>query len=319
MFMCLDLMKTSVRLLVMMTTACFAAAGCGAQDAPKLAPRFLTSGTGFSDYWPCFSPDGTKVLFSRRVNGNRTWKLWIVGADGTEPHLLAGDALPISATRANWSFHGNLIALTGISDSGKTSVWIIKPDGTPVEPQPAGLPEGLFYPSWYPSGDALAAMDGHTLEIKRVDLKQGTAGALTSRDRILTGMPSVSPDGNWIAFAGQLNKGQKYDQSQNGVWLLDVHSGMVHSLEPTPLQGRAPSWSPDSKKLAFESNRGNPLGRYAVFTINRDGTGLQQVTSFEWNATHPVWSPNGQELVFAALGSWLSKETKIALVTLPPG
>jgi Tol biopolymer transport system component len=210
-----------------------------------------------------------------------------------------------------------LIALTGISDSGKTRLWVIKPDGTPVEPQPGGLPEGLFYPSWYPSGDELAAMDGHALVIKRIDLQSGTAVALTSRDRVLAGMPSVSPDGNWIAFAGQLNKGQPYDQSRNSIWLLDLHTGIMHSLEPTPQQGRAPSWARDSRRLAFESNRGSPLGRYAIFVVNRDGSGLRQITRFEWNATHPVWSPDGQRLAFAALASLLSNETKIAMVTLP--
>jgi Tol biopolymer transport system component len=305
----------------MITTACLATVGCQAQNPPETVAsstrQFLTSGTGFVDYWPCFSPDGTRVLFSRRAEGDRSWQLWLVRTDGTEPHKLSHDALPVSATRPNWSVNSGLIALTGISESGKSSVWIINPDGTPKEQQPTGLPEGLFYPSWYPTGDQLAVMDGHDLVIKRVDLATATAATLTNRDRILTGMPSVSPDGKWIAFAGQLNKGQRYDQSQNSIWLLDLSNGIEHSLEPTPQQGRAPSWAPDSNRLAFESNRGSFLGRYAVFIVNRDGTGIQQITDYKLNATHPVWSPDGQKLVFAASDGWKSAESRIATVAVP--
>lgn len=160
-------------------------------------------------------------------------------------------------------------------------------------------------------------MDGHDLVIKRVDLGTGAAVTLTNRDRILTGMPTVSPDGKSIAFAGQVNKGQRYDQSQNSIWLLDLSNGIEHSLEPTPQQGRAPSWAPDSNRLAFESNRGSFLGRYAVFVVNRDGTGLQQITDYKWNATHPVWSPDGRKLAFAASNGGKSTETRIATVALP--
>jgi Tol biopolymer transport system component len=315
-------MKTLERFFLITTACLTTTVGCHARNSPEAiassTPRFLTSGVGFADYWPCFSPDGTKVLFSRHADGSRSWELWIVGADGSGPRRLTHEALPVSATRASWSVNTGLIALTGVSNSGKSSVWIIRPDGTLEERQPTGLPEGFFYPSWYPSGDELAVMDGHDLVIKRVDLARGTTVPLTNRNRIFTGMPSVSPDGKWIAFAGQLNRGRTYDQSQNSIWLLDLTNGIEHSLEPTPQQGRAPSWSPDSKRLAFESNRGSLLGRYAVFIVNSDGTGLQQITDYELNATHPVWSPDGQKLAFAARDGWLSTGTKIATIAVPP-
>jgi Tol biopolymer transport system component len=161
-------------------------------------------------------------------------------------------------------------------------------------------------------------MDGHDLVIRRIDLARGTAVALTNRERIFTGMPSVSPDGRWIAFAGQLNRGQSYDQSHNSIWLLNLNSGVEHSLEPTPGEGRTPSWSPDGKRLAFESNRGSLLGLYAVFIVNRDGTGLRQITDYKLNANHPVWSPDGRKLAFSARSGWLSTGTKIAVIALPP-
>ena len=137
------------------------------------------------------------------------------------------------------------------------------------------------------------------MAIKRIDLSRSVAVTLTDNKRVLTGMPSVSPDGKWIAFAGQENKGQQYDQSRNSIWLVD-EGGAAHNVESIPNQGRAPTWSPSGKQLAFESTRGSTAGLYAIFIINRDGTGLIQVTNPTLNADHPVWSPDGRQLAFSA-------------------
>jgi Tol biopolymer transport system component len=55
---------------------------------------------------------------------------------------------------------------------------------------------------------------------------------------------------------------------------------------------------------------------YAVFTINRDGTGLRQVTPYELNANHPVWSPDAQRLVLSASHMKDSDKTGIAVVDI---
>ena len=99
------------------------------------------------------------------------------------------------------------------------------------------------------------------------------------------------------------------------IWLLS-DSGALKTLEPNPAQGRAPVWSPDGTHVAFESDRGSPDGHYAIFVIGRDGTGLTQVTDYTLNANHPVWSPHGRQMVFAATSPG-SGGFAIALVDLP--
>ena len=160
-------------------------------------------------------------------------------------------------------------------------------------------------------------MDGRDLVIKRIDLARNIVTALTDHNQLLTGMPSVSPDGKWIAFAGQPNKGQAYDQTKNYVWLLNLGDGVVRPLERTPQQGRAPTWSPDGTRVAFESNRDNLLGRYAVFVADRDGRRIQRITDFSLNANHPVWSPDGRQLAFSAHAGSFSTGSHIAIVGLP--
>jgi Tol biopolymer transport system component len=281
-------------------------AACGASRAqaesanpwPVTESRvtFLTAGN--QDFWPWFSPDGSQILFSRRVGG--TWELLLVPVAGGEPRKLAQSPLPVSATRANWSKRNNLIAFTGTSSDDRSTIWVIKPDGSGAhDVSIRGLSNQVVYPSWYPDGEQLAAMDAQDMAIKRIDLSRSVAVTLTDNKRVLTGMPSVSPDGKWIAFAGQENKGQQYDQSRNSLWLVD-EGGAARNVESNPSQGRAPTWSPSGKQLAFESTRASTAGLYAIFIINRDGTGLIQVTNPTLNADHPVWSPDGRQLAFSA-------------------
>jgi hypothetical protein len=275
----------------------------------NLAPRFLS--TGMMDYWPCFSPDGGTVLFSRSSDNGRSWSLYNMPASGGDSKPFAN--LPVSATRAAWSGKGQ-IAFTGSAADHSDAVWLINGDGSNARALHTGPAEHLLYPSWYPDGKSLAAMDGQALVVQRIDFS-GAVYPLTDRAQVMSGMPSVSPDGRWVAFAGQKNIGQSYDQEENVVWLRDP-SGKLSTLETPALQGRAPVWSPDGKRLAFESDRGNGQGHYAVFMINRDGSGLTQITDFALDATHPVFSPDGKHLVMA-YGS-PGKTMGIAVVDLTP-
>jgi Tol biopolymer transport system component len=280
-------------------------------------PKEITTPTvGTIDYWPCFSPDGKTVLFSRTLDGGKSWALFRVPTGGGTAEIFA--KLPVSATRANWSTTTGRIVFNGDAPDGKSGgIWIIDGDGRNFHAIATTGSLAPSYPSWYPDGKTIAFGDAARNILFRTGTHGGTPLAITNQDQVLTGMSSVSPDGKWVAFAGQRNSGQAYNQEDNQIWLVDT-SGVAKILEKQPLQGRTPAWSPDGKQLAFESDRGSPSGLYAVFLINRDGSGLIQVTDYALNANHPVFSLDGRRLVFAT-GDPSKKATTITVVTLPSG
>jgi hypothetical protein len=167
----------SVTMALLMMTACGRAAShmdSPVNPWPSLASspvRFLTSAN--QDLWPCFSPDGFHILFSRRVG--ETFELFLIPVVGGQPQQLANSPLLVSATRANWSKQKDLIAFTGRSSHGENRIWIINSDGLSTrEVESHGLSEQMFYPSWFPSGEQIAAMDAQDMVIKKVDLNNGS-------------------------------------------------------------------------------------------------------------------------------------------------
>ncbi|MDQ7049603.1 MAG: hypothetical protein Q9M92_08690 [Enterobacterales bacterium] len=277
--------------------------------------RFLTSSSEFRDYWVSFSDDGKLLLFSRAPLDRWVWELRLIPHNGGASRPIVQSSLPVSATRTNWSVSNQMIAFTGVTDQD-ADVWLIKPDGsTPRAISLEGLSNSTYYPSWYPDGKRLAVVDfeGDIGRIKRINLEARTVEVLTDPKDILAGMPSVSPKGDSIAFAGQRNNGS-YDQTKNNIWLLD-NKGVLKHLDTQ--QGRAPSWSPDGEWIVFESNRESQDGQYAVFIIHRTGGIARRLTHYELNANHPVFSPDGKFLAFSARVPGSNKAWGIAIIDVP--
>lgn len=266
------------------------------------APRFLTPATvGIVDYNPVFSPDGKLIVFSRSI-GKGAAKLYIVPASGGDPKQLIQGPAPADQSRPSWSVSTGKIAFTGCGGdlNGKPicRIWVANEDGTSAHP--IALREeatSIYYPSWFPDGKHLAVLDADQLVIRRVSVTTGETTNLTDPSKVLTGMPAVSPDGKLVAFAGQQNEGRPYNQARNRIWLLE-NDGAVKPLEAEPAQGRAPAWSPDGQKIAFESVR-RGTKHNTIFAIDRHGMGLIQITTSDLPSDHASWSPDGRHITFA--------------------
>jgi TolB protein len=85
--------------------------------------------------------------------------------------------------------------------------------------------------------------------------------------------PVWSPDGRTLAV--QVNS--RVQKGSAHIWVVDVASGDAHKLaaHEGAYLDETPSWFPDGKRIAFQSNR---TGRMEVWVMNVDGSGQRQVT-----------------------------------------
>ncbi|MEP6602025.1 MAG: S9 family peptidase, partial [Nitrospirota bacterium] len=108
--------------------------------------------------------------------------------------------------------------------------------------------------------------------------------------------PRISPDGKLIAFTVQT-----VDLAQNTkpkqIYVMPIDGGTPQAITTQGTRNERPRWSPDSRRIAFISNRG---GSAQVWMMSADGTQPKQITSVSTEADGVLFSPDGKKLVFTS-------------------
>ncbi|HXT68136.1 MAG TPA: hypothetical protein VN700_00155 [Vicinamibacterales bacterium] len=241
-----------------------------ATDEAWTSVRRLTSNT-VPDLFPAMSSDGTRVAFEsgrRRGEGEplNTSDLFVMNADGTDQVFL------VRGSSATWSPDGRHIAFHA-SASGT---------GLPIKPDP---------------GAATTDSD--------IFIIDGNAG-LRSHDkpRNLTASPAAidddadwSPDGKTIIFTSHATTDNPMNSPTAEIYAVSVDgTGKPVRLTNNTEEERAPSWSPDGKRIAFSCRRNGP--DFEICIMNADGSGQMMLTDNSAPDLTPTWSPDGRRIVF---------------------
>ena len=118
--------------------------------------------------------------------------------------------------------------------------------------------------------------------------------------------PVWSPDGNTIAFSRRTVRYTASDKTVFGVSHLYVirPDGKGLRLVPRTAGAHNPSWSPDARRLAFDSS-----GRIAVVNV-QSGVRRDLTTPKAQRDSDPAWAPNGQTIAFVRSGDiWTMSAT----------
>ena len=100
--------------------------------------------------WPCFSPDGKRIIFSSTRHGN--YEICMMNADGSGIRRLTNSQM--QDIRPRYSPDGKRIVFTSHRD-GNYEIYVMKADGSGVR-RLTKHPERDDYPTWHPAGDRIA-------------------------------------------------------------------------------------------------------------------------------------------------------------------
>ena len=98
--------------------------------------------------------------------------------------------------------------------------------------------------------------------------------------------PAISPDGSQIAFC-----------YKGDIFTVPVSGGEARQITMHVAHDYMPVWSPDSRSLAFASNR---FGNFDVYTIPATGGNAKRLTTFSGAESPYAFTPDGKFVVFGA-------------------
>lgn len=221
--------------------------------------------------------------------------LFIMDGDGTDRHAVGGIC---EGFEPSWRPSTQQIAfIHRCGPTGTFEVSAIRANGT-------GLQELLATdtdesgPNW--SNDGRLTLTSDTVGNRDVFVMNADGSGLTNitNHPATDAYPAFSPDGTEIAFISDRNGNfDLYVMNADGTDVRELTSNPADDGTGGGGWGGGPSWSPNGRLIAFESDRS---GNLEIYTLNLRTGAVSRITRHSGIDVNPAFSPDGSRIAFSS-------------------
>ena len=108
----------------------------------------------------------------------------------------------------------------------------------------------------------------------------------------------ISPDGRYVAYTVQQTNWED-DEFVQQIWIATLSTGERYQLTSGKKSSQSPKWSPDSKRIAFASERDS---KRQIYLISPTGGEAAQLTSEDNGVDAFEWAPDGNAIAYTSTG-----------------
>ncbi len=242
-----------------------------------------------------------------------SYEIGLIDWDGKNDRVWMRDGKARFAGNASWSPDGKRAAVVVYDGADRSyTPYVLNLETGGVQNLLEWLPEAVgdyIYPTWSPDGNWVTIVDTWRItnlilaaHIFKVNVHSGASVQLTDFPRRAPryGKPSWSPDGKKIAF-GALEEPHLVNDAKTNqeVYVMNADGSNMVNISNHPKWDAYPAWSPDGRKIVFESARDYPKGTaWDLYMMNPDGSNVERLTSDAYFEIFPQWSPDSQWIVY---------------------
>jgi TolB protein len=177
---------------------------------------------------------------------------------------------------------------------GSSQIYTVRPDGT-GQVQLTHEPDGVnaHRAAWSPDGRRIL-FNRETEDSAEIWImnRDGSDQHRLVQDPGYVDFDSTwAPDGGTIAFSRC-----PVTFGNCGIAIANADGTRIKTIVDDNWFAGTPRYSPDGRRIVFDSDRGGFLD--AIWVVNRNGGGLKRVTPPSLEGFYPDWSPDGEHIVF---------------------
>ena len=226
-------------------------------------------------------------------------RIWAVPFTGGEAVPMTAEG--VSSSHPRWSPDGKWLAFLSARNEGKTQVWLLSRSGGEGQ-KLTDTPQDVDDFEWSPDSTRLVLVLRDPSEEELEAAKSKSADDDKAKEK----KPKTRKP--WVIDRLQFKEDEigYMDRRRTHLYVFELASKKLTQVTSGDYDDSNPAWSPDSKLLAFASNRSEPdpdrSYNIDIWTVAADNNGKgahpTQVTTNPGQDNFPAWSPDGKSIAY---------------------